>query len=74
MSFFTGISCVIIPNVLGKSRADLFQRKLKEFGGSATIYSLANKSSTALKSGDRVVIDPSLNYEKLLKILGEEIV
>ena len=71
MGFFEGVNCLIIPNVLGKSRSQLFESKLKEFGGLCTIFNPKGKSKLSLQSYSHVIVDPSLDYDKLLKILGE---
>lgn len=69
MTFFEGLRCLVIPNVLGKSRADLFVRKLKEFGGIGDIYSSKRKTDS-LTAYSHLVVDASLTYSQVEKILG----
>lgn len=71
MNFFRGLRCLIIPNVLGKSRSQLFESKLKDFGGQCTLFNAKARGHVPLCDYSHVIVDSSLDHEKLLKIIGQ---
>lgn len=70
MDIFTDHQFLIIPNILGKSRAELFSKRLKEHGGRAWIFN-AKRRPTDLSVYTHIITDPALTAEQLRKVLGE---
>ena len=68
VGIFHSINALIIPNVLGSAKADLFQRKIKEFGGTASVFNLKIKEN--LGEYSHLFVDASLGWERLEKIIG----
>ena len=66
---FTDHTCLIIPNILGKSRADLFAKRLAENGGQGHIFNPKKKFDN-MSSYTHIIVDPSLAHSQLEKILG----
>ncbi|XP_067951035.1 DNA polymerase lambda-like isoform X2 [Watersipora subatra] len=73
MSFFSDTNCLIIPNILGKSKAQFFARKLKEFGGRAQIFQ-PKAELTNLSAFTHVIVGPALTSDQLSKILGLKLI
>ena len=69
MTFFASVHCLLISNVLGKSKSEFFTKKLKEFGGAGTVFNVKSKI-TSLSAYSHLVVDPTLSYNQLEKILG----
>ena len=69
MSFFDKINCLLISNVLGKSKSEFFAKKLKEFGGAGTVFGSKSKIAD-LSTYSHLIVDPTLSYSRLEKILG----
>lgn len=69
MTFFDKIHCLLIANVLGKSKVEFFVRKLKDFGGDGVLFTTKLKL-TDLSSYTHVIVDASLTSQQLEKILG----
>jgi len=69
MAFFSGLNCFIVPNLLGKSKAELFVKRLKEFGGSGEIFGKKVELSN-LSRFTHIIVDSSVSYPLLHKILG----
>lgn len=71
MDIFRDHLCLIIPNLLGKSRADLFAKKLLDNGGEGHIYNPKKEkiTSSVTQCYTHIIVDPALTHTQLAKIL-----